>query len=68
MSILILMIPMALLLSGGFLAAFIWATSSGQFDDTHTPSHRMLNDDSEVSFPKVLKDKFENSEKEDYEK
>jgi cbb3-type cytochrome oxidase maturation protein len=62
------MIPIALLLSGGFLAAFIWATSSGQFDDTNTPSHRMLNDDSEVHLSQIIKDKFVNSKREHDEK
>lgn len=45
MSVLVLMIPMALLLGFGFVAAFIFATNSGQFDDTETPAHRMLKDD-----------------------
>ncbi len=42
MSILMMMIPIALLLGGSFVAAFIWATESGQFDDTSTPAHRIL--------------------------
>ncbi|MEZ0391775.1 MAG: cbb3-type cytochrome oxidase assembly protein CcoS [Pseudobdellovibrionaceae bacterium] len=45
MNILWMMIPMALLLGGGFLAAFLWATSQGQFDDTTTPAHRILIDE-----------------------
>ncbi|MFN7825063.1 MAG: cbb3-type cytochrome oxidase assembly protein CcoS [Pseudobdellovibrionaceae bacterium] len=49
MSVLFLMIPMALILSGGFLFAFLWATSSDQFEDTETPAHRMLNDEFEVT-------------------
>jgi cbb3-type cytochrome oxidase maturation protein len=28
-----------------FLIAFLWAVRSGQFDDRHTPSIRMLLDD-----------------------
>ncbi|WP_413612393.1 cbb3-type cytochrome oxidase assembly protein CcoS [Bdellovibrio sp. HCB-110] len=47
MNILTLMIPMALLLGVGFVAAFFWATSKGQFDDLETPAHRILNDDNE---------------------
>jgi len=46
MNILILMIPIAILLSGGFVFAFLWATSRGQFDDLETPAHRILNEDS----------------------
>lgn len=44
MSILFLMIPLSLLLGGGFLAAFIWSVQSGQVDDTETPQHRILED------------------------
>lgn len=47
MNVLILMIPMALLLGAGFVAAFLWATSRGQFDDLETPAHRILHDDNE---------------------
>lgn len=45
MSILILMVPMALLLGLGFVAAFLWATAQGQFDDVETPAYRILNED-----------------------
>ena len=31
-----------------FLAAFIWATKKGQYDDLTTPSERMLLDDYEI--------------------
>lgn len=47
MSILVLMIPMALVLGFGFLGAFLWATAQGQFDDVETPAHRILQDDSQ---------------------
>ncbi len=47
MNIITLMIPMALVLGIGFVAAFIWATSKGQFDDLETPAHRMLSDENE---------------------
>jgi len=45
MSVLILMIPMALLFGLGFLVAFWASANSGQFDDVETPAHRILNDD-----------------------
>ncbi|MBC7466652.1 MAG: cbb3-type cytochrome oxidase assembly protein CcoS [Bdellovibrio sp.] len=45
MNILILVIPMSLVLGSGFVFAFLWATSKGQFDDLETPSRRMLSDD-----------------------
>ena len=45
MSVLYLLIIAALMIAIGFLIAFIWAVKSGQFDDTHTPSMRILLDD-----------------------
>ncbi len=45
MSILVMMIPIALIFAGAFVGAFVWATKSGQFDDVDTPAHRMLNED-----------------------
>lgn len=47
MNIILLMVPMALLLGVGFVVAFFWATSEGQFDDLETPAHRILKDDNE---------------------
>ncbi|QDU91031.1 Cytochrome oxidase maturation protein cbb3-type [Pirellulimonas nuda] len=47
MSVVFLMAPIALLLAAAAVAAFIWAARDGQFDDTQTPSHRMLFDDQE---------------------
>lgn len=47
MNIITLMIPMALILGVGFVAAFIWATQKGQFDDLETPAHRMLSEENE---------------------
>lgn len=53
MSIVYLLLPMALMLGSGFVAAFIWATNRGQYDDLETPAHRMLLEDSEK---KILAD------------
>jgi cytochrome oxidase maturation protein, cbb3-type len=47
MNILVFMIPVALILGIGFVSAFLWATSHGQFDDLETPAHRILADDKE---------------------
>jgi cbb3-type cytochrome oxidase maturation protein len=55
MSILFFLAVVAILVAGGFLAAFIWATKDGQYDDTYTPSVRMLFDNP-VKSPE-LKDK-----------
>ena len=42
MSVLLVLIGVSMLVAAGFLAAFLWAVRSGQFDDRHTPSIRML--------------------------
>lgn len=47
MNILYLLMGASLLMAVGFLAGFIWATRSGQFEDPQTPSMRMLTDDEE---------------------
>lgn len=39
------MIGASLAVAIGFLGAFLWAVRSGQFDDTYTPSVRMLFDE-----------------------
>lgn len=44
MSVLGLLIVIGLVLAGVFLTAFLWAVRSGQFDDTLTPSLRILGD------------------------
>jgi len=51
MSIILLLIIASLTVAIGFLAAFIWAVRSGQYDDNYTPSIRMLLDDSD-KYPK----------------
>ena len=45
MSVLFLIFPLALLLAAVAVAAFIWATRGGQFDDLETPRHRILHED-----------------------
>jgi cbb3-type cytochrome oxidase maturation protein len=35
----------SLLVAIGFLAAFLWAVRSGQYEDKYTPSVRMLTDE-----------------------
>jgi cbb3-type cytochrome oxidase maturation protein len=47
MSVILLMIPISLLLSSGFIAAFIWSTKRGQFDHIDLEGYRILNDDNE---------------------
>lgn len=45
MSVIYLVLPLALLLIGAAVAAFLWATRRGQFDDLATPAVRALHDD-----------------------
>jgi cbb3-type cytochrome oxidase maturation protein len=45
MSVIFLLIPLSILIAACFLAAFIWAVRSGQYEDTTTPSMRVLLDD-----------------------
>ena len=45
MKIIFLLILLSLLIAVGFLAAFLWAVNSGQYEDDYTPSIRMLFDE-----------------------
>jgi cbb3-type cytochrome oxidase maturation protein len=45
MNIFYLLIGVSLLVALVFLALFIWAVKTGQFDDNETPSYRILFDD-----------------------
>lgn len=45
MSVLFLILPLALVLSGAAALAYVWATRRGQFDDLETPAIRLLCDD-----------------------
>jgi len=49
MNILLLLIPVALLLGLGGLAAFIWALRSGQFEDLDGAAVRILIDDEQLT-------------------
>jgi cbb3-type cytochrome oxidase maturation protein len=51
MSVILILIPVSVLVAAGFLAGFIWAVRSGQYDDTTTPSMRMLADDAPTKKP-----------------
>jgi cbb3-type cytochrome oxidase maturation protein len=41
----VLLIAIGAVVAGGFLAAFVWAVRTGQFDDTTSPAVRMIVDD-----------------------
>ncbi len=45
MNILFVLIGVSLFAALVFLALFIWAVKSGQYDDNYTPSVRILFDD-----------------------
>ena len=48
MSVLYFIVPLALLIASGAVAAFVWAVRSGQLDDVDTPPRRMLLDDADT--------------------
>jgi cbb3-type cytochrome oxidase maturation protein len=50
MSIILFLILSSLLLALCALCGFIWGVRSGQFDDTCTPSMRILTDDDNAEF------------------
>lgn len=45
MSAILLLIPLSVVIAAGFLAAFIWSVRSGQYEDTCTPSMRVLTEE-----------------------
>lgn len=51
MSVIVLLIVAGGVVAAGFLAAFVWAVRSGQFDDTTTPPVRMLLDEPQQDAP-----------------
>jgi cbb3-type cytochrome oxidase maturation protein len=52
MSVLFIVLPLALVLAGIALWAFIYSARRGQFDDLDSPPIRMLFDDEPESRPK----------------
>jgi cbb3-type cytochrome oxidase maturation protein len=60
MSAILFLIPISIVIAAAFLGAFIWAVRSGQFEDTCTPSMRLLSDDRNEA-PKNLKRKSDES-------
>jgi cbb3-type cytochrome oxidase maturation protein len=45
MTALYIVLPLALLIAGGAVAAFAWTVRSGQLDDLDTPPRRILYED-----------------------
>lgn len=48
MSVVFLLIPLSIVIASCFFCAFVWAVRSGQYEDTRTPSMRLLTDDSSI--------------------
>ncbi|PIY08972.1 MAG: cbb3-type cytochrome oxidase assembly protein CcoS [Flexibacter sp. CG_4_10_14_3_um_filter_32_15] len=49
MQVLIVLVICSLVVALGFLAAFFWSVKDNQYEDTYTPSMRILFDDNEVA-------------------
>lgn len=47
MSVIFIVLPLAFVLAGCAVAAFIWAVRGGQLDDLETPGERILFDDAD---------------------
>lgn len=45
MPVIFLLITASTLVAGIFLVAFVWAVSSGQYEDDRSPAVRILSDD-----------------------
>lgn len=52
MEIVVVLMVFSLIIALFFLGAFIWAHKTGQFEDTYTPSVRMLFDSKKSSSSK----------------
>jgi cbb3-type cytochrome oxidase maturation protein len=53
MNVIILLILASLAVALIFLAGFIWAVRSGQYEDTLTPALRVLTEESKISESKT---------------
>ncbi len=51
MEILYLLVPLAVILAGVIVWAFLWSIRSGQFDDLEGPAHRILMDEDDAPDP-----------------
>lgn len=52
MSVILILIITSIVVAVAFLGAFMWAVRSGQYDDTYSPSVRMLFDDEPIEASK----------------
>ncbi|MFY0651524.1 MAG: cbb3-type cytochrome oxidase assembly protein CcoS [Cyclobacteriaceae bacterium] len=68
MSVILILIGISILVASGFLFSFIWAMKNGQYDDTYSPSVRMLFEDEKKRTankkkPKTRDDRADENEK-----
>jgi len=61
MSVIFFLIPLSILFAVAFLFAFIWSVRSGQYEDTTTPSMRVLLDEKLAAKPTSAADNSPNS-------
>lgn len=45
MSVIFIVLPLAILIVGAAVGAFVWSARTGQMDDLDTPAVRMLRDE-----------------------
>ena len=63
MSVVFVLVIIGILVASVFLIAFIWAVKNGQFDDSYTPSVRILFDDTVSSEKKDCDTKTDKDQK-----
>lgn len=63
MIVILLLIPISIVIAVCFLGAFIWAVRSGQYEDTCTPSMRLLLEEKrgQAETPRAAADRAEDS-------
>ncbi len=49
MEIIVLLIGISLMVGLGFLIAFVWSVKNNQYEDTYTPSIRILFEDNGIT-------------------
>ncbi len=54
MIVILVLITLSLLLALSFLGAFLWAVISNQYEDTYTPSLRILQDGDETKQENII--------------
>jgi len=61
MIVIFLLIPLSIVIAAGFLAAFIWAVRTGQYEDTCTPAMRLLLDETKLKNPEIAEEDLSKS-------